>query len=213
MTRSDNTPLVGGSRVQDTGGEIPAVGNYGDPIEVDLTVNAPGLTGLAGRQPPVGYHFAGRRVTVRLDRGLLQLIDDGVLLRSLPNPLTLAEAARIRDARPAGPPPMPAAEPMRVERRVSCRGAVVVTRQRIHVGMVHAGRTVTVEAADHTFRVYADEELLAEVARTTTKTIARFKVRKPEPARRRPVSSADHLDTSVSERVTPRGSSPRWPGE
>jgi len=213
MTRSDNTPLVGGSRVQDTGGEIPAVGKYGAPIEVDRTVTATGLTGLAGRQHPVGYHFAGRRVTVRLDRGLLELIDDGVLLRSLPNPLTLAEAARIRDARPAGPPPMPAAEPMRGERRVRWRGAVGVARQRIHVGMVHAGRTVTVEAADHTFRVYADEELLAEVARTTTKPIARFKVRKPEPARRRPVSSADHLDTSVSERVTPRGSSPRWPGE
>jgi hypothetical protein len=79
--------------------------------------------------------------------------------------------------------------------------------------MVHAGRSVTVEAADHTFRVYADEELLAEVARTTTKPIARFEVRKPEPARRRPVSSADRLDTPVSERVTPRGSSPRWPGK
>jgi hypothetical protein len=159
-------------------------GQPGDPIEVDRTVNTVGAVGLAGRQHPVGYHFAGRRVTVRIDQGLLQLIDNGVLLRSLPNPLTPAEAARIRDARPAGPPPLPAVDPMRVERRVSCRGAVVVARQRIHVGMVHAGRTVTVEAADHTFRVYAHDELLAEVARTTTRPIARFKVRKPEPPRR-----------------------------
>jgi hypothetical protein len=50
--------------------------------------------------------------------------------------------------------------------------------------MVHAGRTLTVESADHTFRVYDGNELLTEVARTTTKTIARFKVRKPEPPRR-----------------------------
>jgi hypothetical protein len=57
---------------------------------VDRTVNSVGAVGLAGRQHPVGYHFAGRRVTVRLDHGLLQLIDDGVLLRSLPHPLTPA---------------------------------------------------------------------------------------------------------------------------
>jgi hypothetical protein len=120
---------------------------------------------------------------VRLDRGLLQLIDNGVLLRSLPNPLTPAEMARIRDARPAGPPPQPAPESQQVQRRVSCRGALTVAGQRIHVGIVHAGRTLTVETADHTFRVHDGDELLAEVARTTTKPITRFKVRKPEPPR------------------------------
>jgi hypothetical protein len=51
--------------------------------------------------------------------------------------------------------------------------------------LVHAGRTVTVDAADHTIRVYEyDGNLLLEVPRTTTKSIARFKVRKPEPPRR-----------------------------
>jgi hypothetical protein len=41
-----------------------------------------------------------------------------------------------------------------VQRRVSCRGALVVAKQRIHVGIVHAGRTLTVEAADATWRVH-----------------------------------------------------------
>jgi hypothetical protein len=51
--------------------------------------------------------------------------------------------------------------------------------------LVHAGRTVTVDAADHTIRVYEDDgNLLLEVPRTTTKSIARCKVRKPEPPRR-----------------------------
>jgi hypothetical protein len=68
---------------------------------VDRTVNAVGAVGLGGRQHPVGYHFAGRRVIVRLDQGLLQLIQDGILLRSLPNPLTPAEMDHLRDARPA----------------------------------------------------------------------------------------------------------------
>lgn len=35
-------------------------------------------------------------------------------------------------------------------------------------------------------RRHAGEELLAEVARTATKPIARFKVRKPEPTRQTP---------------------------
>jgi hypothetical protein len=175
-------------RILDDGGHpagpppIPG-GEPSDPVEIDRTVNPTGAIGLAGRQHPIGYQFAGRRLTVRLDGGLLQLIDNGVLLRSLPNPLTPAESARIRDARPAGPPPRPAAEPVRVERRISSRGALTVAGQRIHVGMTHAGLTVTVEAADHTFRVYDGDELLTEVARTTTKTVARFKVRKPEPPR------------------------------
>jgi hypothetical protein len=168
-----------------------ATGQPGDPIEVERTVNTVGTIGLAGRQHPVGYHFAGRRVTVRVDRGLLQLVDDGVLLRSLPNPLTPAEVARIRDARPAGPAPIPAPEPVRVERRVSCRGALVVARQRVHVGIAHAGRTLAVEAADTTWRVYDDAGLIAEVPRTTTRNIARFKVRKPELPRRRTAPADD----------------------
>jgi len=154
---------------------IPS-GEAGDPIEVDRLVNGTGLISLAGRQHPIGYHFAGRRLTVRVDHGLLQLVQDGMLLRSLPNPLTPSELARIRDARPAGPPPQPAAEPVQVERRVSSRGAITIARQRIHIGIVHAGRTLTVESADHTFRIYDGDQLLAETGRTTTKPIARFKV-------------------------------------
>jgi hypothetical protein len=158
---------------------------------VDRLVNATGLIGLAGRQHPVGVQYAGRRVTVRLDRGLLQLVDQaGVLLRSLPNPLSPAELARLRDARPAGPPPIPAADPIRVQRRVSCRGALAIAGQRVHVGIGHAGRTLTVEAAEHTWRVYDDDDLIAEAARTTTKPIARFKVHKPEPPRVRPTVPA-----------------------
>jgi hypothetical protein len=71
-----------------------------------------------------------------------------------------------------------------VERRVSSRGALTVAGQRIHVGMAHAGCTVTVESADNTFRVHDGDEMLTEIARATGKSIAGFKVRKPEPPRR-----------------------------
>jgi hypothetical protein len=155
----------------------------GTAIEVDRLISTNGLVGLAGRRYSIGSQFTGRRLTVRLNRGLLQLVDHGVLLRSLPNPLTPAEQARLRDARPASPAPAPAPEPLRVQRRVSCRGALVVAKQRIHVGIVHAGQTLTVEAADSTWRIYNQDGLVAEVARTTTKPVARFKVHKPEPPR------------------------------
>lgn len=112
--------------------------------------------------------------------GVLQIVADGVLLRSLPYPLTPAQTARLRDARPAGPPPQPAPELERVQRRVSCQGAITVAHQRIHVGMTHAGATFDVEAADTTIRIYDGDQLITEVPRTTTKPLARFKVRKPE---------------------------------
>ncbi|WP_203924317.1 hypothetical protein [Rugosimonospora africana] len=56
--------------------------------------------------------------------------------------------------------------------------------------MAHAGRTVTVETSGNTFRVYDGPELLTEVARTTTRPIARFKVRNPN----RHASSIRHND-------------------
>ncbi|HJT92415.1 MAG TPA: hypothetical protein VJ777_10780 [Mycobacterium sp.] len=52
----------------------------------------------------------------------------------------------------------------------------------------HTGRTVAVEEADTTFRVYDGVQLLTEVLRITTKPIARFKARKPEPPQRPPTT-------------------------
>jgi transposase-like protein len=93
-----------------------------------------------------------RRNHPRLDHGVLHLLDaDRTLLRSLPNPLSTAEQSRLRDARPAGPPPAPPAGPPRVDRRVNCRGTLMIAGQRIDVGIRFAGRTVVVEATDATF--------------------------------------------------------------
>jgi hypothetical protein len=77
-------------------------------------------------------------------------------------------------------------QPLRVNRRVSSRGCIGIARQRIQVGIGHTGRTVTVEEADTTFRIHDGDQLLTEVIRTTTKRVARFKARTPEPPRQRP---------------------------
>jgi hypothetical protein len=84
----------------------PGLGYVG-AIEVERLVNAVGCISVAARSVPIGTPLAGRRVTLRLDGTLLQVIDNngdaGILLRSLPFPLTTAQLARIRGSRPAGP--------------------------------------------------------------------------------------------------------------
>ena len=58
----------------------------------------------------------------------------------------------------------PATAALRVDRRVSSRGSIMIARQKIQVGIGHAGRTVTVEA-DTTFRVYDGEQSLIDEQR------------------------------------------------
>ena len=53
---------------------------------------------------------------------------------------------------------------LRVDRRLSSRGSIMIARQKIQVGIGHAGRTVTVEA-DTTFRVYDGEQSLIDEQR------------------------------------------------
>src|SRR4051794_33779983 len=91
----------------------------GTPIEVDRLVNATGLIGLAVRQHPVGYHFAGQRVTVRLDGSVLELIADGILLRTAAQPDHLRRACTHprRPTRQTGTPA--STRPLRLDRRVN----------------------------------------------------------------------------------------------
>jgi hypothetical protein len=99
-------------------------------------VSANRLIALAGRQHPIGYHLAGRRIIARRGHGVLHILGtDRTLLRSRPNPLTADERHHLRDARPAGPPATFAVAPLRVERRVSSRGVLMVATQRIQVGI------------------------------------------------------------------------------
>jgi hypothetical protein len=51
------------------------------------------------------------------------------LLRTRPNPLTLEQVNRLRGVRPAEPPPRRSTEPIRVQRRASNTGVVMVCGQ------------------------------------------------------------------------------------
>jgi hypothetical protein len=71
-----------------------------------------------------------------------------------------------------------------VQRRVSSRGGVQVTRQRIHAGMAHAGKIVTVVLENNSFRLVIDGETIAVVPRTTSREIDRYKACATRPGRR-----------------------------
>ena len=88
----------------------------------------------------------------------------------------------------------------------------MVAGQKIHVGNSHAGLTVDVHPADTTWRVSDNDQLLAEVPRTTSKLIARFKVRKPEPllAGARIVQMADAPMVSATRGLVAGASVLHW---
>ena len=62
----------------------------------------------------------------------------------------MRNVARLRGARPAGPPPRPPSEPVRVPRRASATGVIVVCGQKIALGRAHAGQTVSIAVSDTT---------------------------------------------------------------
>ncbi len=76
----------------------------------------------------------------------------------------------------AGPPPKPRTEPVRVRRRVSCRGAISITAQRVQVGIVHAYKVVAVEVHDKVFSIIDDDgEILKVAPRTSSKEVIQLK--------------------------------------
>jgi transposase InsO family protein len=164
---------AGGARPADP---CPLPAGKAAVIEVDRTVNASGVIGLASDQVSVGVQLAGQRVTARMEGPLMAVIgSDGNLLRTMACPIPADRRYRLRGARTTKSlPPQPGA-PITVQRRISCRGAFMVARQKIHAGMIHAGKTATVICENNHFRVVIDGETAAVVPRTTTSDVRRYK--------------------------------------
>jgi transposase InsO family protein len=144
-------------------------------VEVDRLVTGTGGVTLLNRLILVGSPLAGQRARIRLDGQLMHVItQDGVLWRTLPCPIPPGQRHRLQGVRLAGPAQLPPAAAV-VQRRVSSRDGIQVARQRIQVGMTHAGKIVTVVAEDDSFRLVIDGETVGVVPRTTTREIDRYK--------------------------------------
>jgi hypothetical protein len=169
-------------------GPCPLPTGKGAVIEVDRTVNATGLVGLAGSQVGVGSQLAGQRVTLRMEGPMMAVIGSGgTLLRTMACPVPAQSRYRLRGARRAGIlSPPPGGGPVTVQRTVSSRGGIMVATQKIQVGLIHAGKIVTVTAEDHSFRLVIDGQAAGVVPRTTAREIHRYKAyaAHPRPGRR-----------------------------
>jgi transposase InsO family protein len=156
-------------------GPSPLPAGTGTAIEIERLVNGAGLVGLAGRQMNVGYELAGQRVSLRMDGTQMAVIShDGELVRILPCPIPAANRHRLRGARRARSLPPQPGGPITVQRRVSCRGSLMVARQKIHAGMIHAGKTATVICENNRFQVIIDGETAVVVPRTISE-VHRYK--------------------------------------
>ena len=168
-------------------GPSPLRAGTGTVVEVERTVNAAGLVGLAGAQFNVGYQLAGQRVVLRMDGTQMAVITgDGELARTMPCPVPAGDRYRLRGARKAAAAPLPPSGPVTVQRRVSSRGGIMVATQKIQVGLIHAGKIVAVTAEDHSFRLVIDGQAVGVVPRTTAREIHRYKAyaAHPRPGRR-----------------------------
>jgi transposase InsO family protein len=174
---------AGGAR---PAGPSPLLAGTGTAVEVERTVNAAGLAGLAGAQLNVGYQLAGQRVILRMDGTQMMVItSDGELARTMPCPVPAGDRPRLRGARRAAASPPPPSGPVTVQRRVSARGGIMVATQKIQVGLIHAGKIVTVTAGDHSFRLIIDGQTVRVVPRTTSREIHRYKAYAAHPRRGR----------------------------
>ncbi|MFI1337006.1 IS481 family transposase [Streptomyces sp. NPDC020845] len=161
-------------------GPSPLPAGDGAAFEVDRSVNNSGLVGLGGRQVLAAEILGGRQVGIRIDEATLSFFDlsSRELLRVRPNPLRAEEVQRLRGLRPAGPPPRTPVEPVRVQRRVSAVGTVMVCRQVVSLGRPYAGRTVTVHVAESTLTVELDGQVRV-IQRTTDIPVRHVKANKP----------------------------------
>jgi hypothetical protein len=159
--------------VNDAGGPAAAV-------EIDRTVGTAGWVSVGNHIVKVNELRAGTRVGIRLDDTTVSVfdLDSRELIRVGPNPLTPAEVLRVRGARPAGPPPQPRTDPIRVQRLASNSGIVMVVGQKVALGRIHARKTVTIEVAADMLHIECDDGVRA-VRRTTDLAVRQIKPQRP----------------------------------
>jgi transposase InsO family protein len=153
----------------------------GPAIEAGRPVSRGGLVSLGPHRLLAAEILGGQLVSIRIEPNTLMFFDPGtrVLLRTRPNPLTPAQITRLRGARPAGPPPRPPSEPIRVQRRASATGLILVCGQNVALGRAHAGQTVTVYVSDTTLAIELDDAETRVVRRTTTTPVRNIKANRP----------------------------------
>ncbi|GGK35891.1 hypothetical protein GCM10010124_30700 [Pilimelia terevasa] len=136
-------------------------------VQVHRTANRDGNVQLAGQRIQLGADYAGQRITLRMDGHLLHVIADDHLARTLPSPVPADQRGRLVGAQRVDTPlPPPRGGAPAVRRRVPADGVTMVAGQRLRIGRVHAGKTVTIAVEDTHYRAYYDGEELGAYPQT-----------------------------------------------
>ena len=179
LTVNDLATLVTDGAVNAGPPPIPTLAD--EAVEVDRVVAPGGTVCLAGKMLVAAALLAGRQVGIRVEPTTLLFfdLDTRELLRTRPNPLTAEQVIRLRGARPAGPPPRPSVEPVRVQRLAARDGTVSVCGQRVGVGRAYAQRTLTVLVSQTTLAIELDDGDTHIVRRNNTRPVTILKARSP----------------------------------
>ena len=130
----DETPVPTAVRVYD-----------GGPVEFERVVPASGNMQVARRQFWLGPDRSGLTVTFWASTGVIHLLIAGARIKTVRSHLSAADltALAAQGARPAGPPPLPPAEPgaaIEVDRIVSKDGAVHLGGRYVLAAEILGGR-------------------------------------------------------------------------
>jgi transposase InsO family protein len=169
LSVTDLAKLVAAGAVPAGPSPLPPVED-GDAVEVERCVNSFGLVSLGGHRLLAAEILAGRQVGIRIEATLLLFYD-----------LHTRELLRVRGNRPAGPPPRPVTEPIRVQRRASATGVILVCGQKVALGRTHQHQTVTVHVSETTLAIELDDGETRVVRRTTTLPVRNIKADRPRP--------------------------------
>jgi transposase InsO family protein len=182
LTVNDLARLITEGAVNAGPSPLPPI-DEGTAVEVDRAISSGGLTSLGGKVILAAEILAGRRVGIRIEADTLMFFDlqTRELLRTRPNPLPWQQVVRLRGNRPAGPPPRPSLEPIRVQRRASKDGIICVCTQKVALGRIHRYQTLTIAVSNTTLAIELDDQETRVVRRTTTTPVINIKSNRPRP--------------------------------
>jgi transposase InsO family protein len=134
----------------------------GGPVEFERVVPASGNMMVARRQFWLGPGRSGLTVTVWASTEVVHLLIAGARIKTVRSHLTAADLTALAAAggRPAGPPPLPPAEPgtaIEIDRLVTKDGNISLAGRYLPAAEILAGRRVSVRIEEATMMIFDPE--------------------------------------------------------
>lgn len=182
----------------------------GGPVEFERVVPASGNLAVLGKQFWLGPLRAGVTITFWADAQVIHLSAGGARIKTVRSPYTDDQLATLAatGGRPAGPPPLPPAEPdgtaIEIDRTVSRLGNIALAGHWHPAAEILGGRRVTIRIDDHVLLIFDPEtrELLRTRPNPLTYDQARH-LRGARPAGPPPRPSTEPV--TVTRRVSATG--------